>query len=251
MLRRVKRQPSRVQDNGDAKRYRTEIPNIVFTLGLTPFELALYVHLKKTAGEDGTCWKSTATLAKETGMSAGMVSKAKQGLLAPQTDLDGAPLIVISEETNPHGGKPRQLITLTDLWPANVNRFAKPSSPHEVASSYSERASSPHEVASSPHEIKKEPKKNINPNGAQAPVDSIWTAGVALLAMSGMAVREARSLLGGLSKKHGRAALIQAIATTTAVHPANPKDYLIKILVSPNPPRTLAELNRGGGGLVQ
>jgi hypothetical protein len=154
----------RATDQGDPKKYRTEIPNIVLTLGLSPYELALYVHLKRTAGGDGICWKSTATLARETGMSSGMVSKAKLTLqsLFP---LLRKPLIKVSEETNPKGGKPNHSIIITDIWPENMNYFASShseadpatSSPHELASSYGEVASSPHEFTSSPGELRKEP----------------------------------------------------------------------------------------------
>jgi hypothetical protein len=146
-----------VTDAGDGRRYRTEIPNVVFTLGLSPFELTLYLHLKRTAGDSGECWKSTATLAKETSMSAGMVSKAKDALTAPRIELGKKPLIKVKEEENPHGGKARHIITLTDIWPDNIKRFS--SSQGEVASSPDELASSYSEVASSPHELKKEPKK--------------------------------------------------------------------------------------------
>lgn len=155
----------RVVDHGDLRKYRTEIPNIVFTLGLSPYELALYCLLKKTAGADGLCWKSTATLARESGMSSGMVSKAKLALQEPVA-VFGKPLITVSGEVNKQGGKPKHCITLTDIWPENF-RLKGTSSPHEVdplTCSPRERASSPDEVASSygeftssPHEIKKEP----------------------------------------------------------------------------------------------
>lgn len=158
----------RVTDRGDPRKYRTEIPNIVLTLGLTPYELTLYVHLKRTAGGDGICWKSTATLARETGMSSGMVSKAKLSLQQIRTPLKKA-LITVSDEVNQKGGKPNHSITVTDIWLENMAHFA--SSQDEVAKeshSPRERASSQHEVASSygeftssPHEIRKEPSEEI------------------------------------------------------------------------------------------
>jgi hypothetical protein len=155
----------RVVDHGDAKKYRTEIPNIVLTLGLTTYELSLYVHLKRTAGSGGFCWKSTATLARETGMSSGMVSKAKEALKREFPDLRGKPLITVGEEKNPKGGKPTHLIAITDIWPENMAKFAsshdevgRESTSHsEVASSPGESTSSHSEVASSPGEIRKEP----------------------------------------------------------------------------------------------
>lgn len=114
----------RVTDHGDLKKYRTEIPNIVLTLGLSPYELTLYVHLKRTAGDSGVCWKSTTTLAKETCMGAATVSRAKEGLQQPRESLKGLPLIVIEEEENPKGGKPRHRITLNDIWPQNMSHWA-------------------------------------------------------------------------------------------------------------------------------
>jgi hypothetical protein len=161
--------PAKVTDAGDSRRYRTEIPNVIFTLGLSPFELTLYIHLKRTAGEQGECWKSTTTLAKETGMSSGMVSKAKDSLAAGRAELGGKALIHVREEGNPHGGKARHLITLTDVWPDNIRRFS--SSQDELASSQDEVASSPHELASSPGEIKKEHIKK-EPNKKQKALSS-------------------------------------------------------------------------------
>jgi hypothetical protein len=109
----------RVTDKGDGKKYFTVIPNVVYTLRLSPHEMALYNILKRTAGDDGTCWKSTSTLAKETGMSAGSVTNAKFKLCQPRVELNGMALIIVTEERNEKGGKPKHLITITDVWPFN------------------------------------------------------------------------------------------------------------------------------------
>ena len=160
-----------VRDDGNLHRYRTEIPNIIFRLGLTPYELTLYAHLKQTAGDSGQCWKSTRTLAKETGMSAGTICKAKDGLTASRPELSGKSLIVVRDEPTGHGGRARHYITLTDVWPENMAMRGKvsdeprpetvtpvkcfPSSLHELASSPGELASSPGELASSCSELGK------------------------------------------------------------------------------------------------
>lgn len=164
-----------VRDEGDLHRYRTEVPNIVFRLGLTPFELALYCLLKQTAGDKGVSWKSTATLAKETGMSSGMVSKAKLGLEQTREALGGKSLIAVSEQSNIGGGRPRHYIILTDIWPENMAGCSKPADApdpqttqvhvvNEPESKFTTRtSSSPHELevhhmnfTSSPHELNKE-----------------------------------------------------------------------------------------------
>ena len=158
-----------VHDDGDLHRYRTEIPNIIFRLGLTPYELTLYAHLKQTAGDGGQCWKSTGTLARETGMSAGTISKAKDGLTAPRQELAGKSLIAVREESGHNGGRPRHYITLTDVWPENMTMRGRVEEPTSTGNS----PSSPHELGvpqvhhmnaqvhhmnfpSSPHELKKE-----------------------------------------------------------------------------------------------
>ncbi|CAA9426646.1 MAG: hypothetical protein AVDCRST_MAG37-313 [uncultured Rubrobacteraceae bacterium] len=40
----------RVVDNGDLRKYRTEIPNSIFDMRLKPQEVALYTYLKRVCG---------------------------------------------------------------------------------------------------------------------------------------------------------------------------------------------------------
>jgi hypothetical protein len=102
-----------VHDPGDLRKYRTEIPNMVFDMGLSPHALALYGHLKRTCGANGKCWKSTRTLAEEAKMSAGKVSEAR-------AELEEAKLIFI--ERPPDKTKPVE-VTIADIWVANFMRF--------------------------------------------------------------------------------------------------------------------------------
>jgi len=159
-----------VRDAGNPHIYRTEIPNIVLEMGLTPYELALYVTLKRTTGDNGECYKSTATLAKESGLSVGMVSKVKMSLAQSRPEIGGKALIEIRDQENKHGGIPHHEITIVDIWAENMARFAKEkdepsspyeqaSSPYEQASSHGEQASSPYEQASSHGEPKNKPNK--------------------------------------------------------------------------------------------
>jgi len=115
-----------VCDEGDSRNYWTQLPNIVFELGLKPLELVLYAHLKRAAGANasGKCTKSTATLARETGMGAGTVSRTKSSLEAKRSMLGNRPLIRTKEIPNPRGGKAFQEITITDIWKANSDHFA-------------------------------------------------------------------------------------------------------------------------------
>jgi hypothetical protein len=157
----VNDEENEITDEGDLRKYFTQIPNILFTLGLSPYALTLYAYFKKVAGASasGACWQKTSTIATATGMSGGMVSKAKAELSQPRLELKGKPLIMIAERLNKHGGKPGHIIRLADIWPENFAMFAKPISqaaepisPHEIDRSQSE-------IAISPHEIKKNLRK--------------------------------------------------------------------------------------------
>src|SRR5690349_13797221 len=113
-----------VSDDGDSRKYYAAIPNIVFRIGLNPYEISLYVYLKTVAGEDGVCWKSTATIARELKMGVGTVSRTKTLLAQPYEALGGKPLIVIATEMQ-NGGNPNHAITITDIWPENMAELAR------------------------------------------------------------------------------------------------------------------------------
>lgn len=150
--------------------YRTEIPNIIFHLGLGAHELALYFTLKRTAGggDGGRCTKSTRTLAAESGMSQGMVSKIKARLAMPFPMLDGKPLIFIEKHTE--GDE----ITVADIWEENIEFFMEMKkakrSPHE-------RKRSPHERDRSHGEPKKEHEERT---GKKSPFYSPTSGGISI-----------------------------------------------------------------------
>src|SRR5439155_15721554 len=98
----------RVTAESEAKpvpRFFFQPPNIIFELGLSSRELALYLVIRRTAGDDGLCWRSTRTLARMAGMSTGSVSKAKRQLSRPFAVLYCKALIQIRKIPNSRGGK--------------------------------------------------------------------------------------------------------------------------------------------------
>jgi hypothetical protein len=150
-----------LQDASSERSFFTILPNIVLKLGLSPYALTLYIHFKKVTGEEerGVCFKNSATLVSESGLSAGSISKAKRELERPRAELDGKALITIEERKKRGGGKPQHHIRLTDIWAVNIAAFAKPEaiSPNEGTISSGEIARSRGEIAISPREIKKNP----------------------------------------------------------------------------------------------
>ena len=108
-----------ITDEGAAHKYWTGIPHTV-SRGLKGQRLSiyakwLYVYLKSVAGESGTCYRSTTTLAREAGMSRGQISAAKHELVAQA-------LITLKRGKNPK--RDADHIRLKDIWRANIEEFS-------------------------------------------------------------------------------------------------------------------------------
>lgn len=106
-----------VIDEGDLKKYRTEIPNLIDDLDMSVYAFRLYVHLKRVAGEGGKSFQGTRTLAEHCHMSMGSISKAKTELV----DLD----LIAIEKGDPKTNTP-DLIRIKNIWPQNFMHFSKP-----------------------------------------------------------------------------------------------------------------------------
>lgn len=146
-----------------ARRFFFRVPNIVFDLDLTPFEFALYSAIRRTAGEEGTCFRSGKNLASLCRMSTSQVSVCKTRLEAPIEKLGGKPLIQIVKRPSPHGGKPYDEIRVVDIWDENEECFSPRQSP---PTSGRELGTSANEIATSPVEPKKTLRRKIIEEGA-------------------------------------------------------------------------------------
>lgn len=118
--------PSRIVDKSSLHRYRTELPNLVVDSDLSVYAFRLYVHLKRRAGDDGSCWEGTRALADTCRMSMGQVSKAKQELLDKG---------LIRKSTRATRGGKADDITIVDVWPENFRKYSKDESVHTVNTS--------------------------------------------------------------------------------------------------------------------
>ncbi len=157
----------RVVEEGKRDNF-TIIPNLIDDLGLSPYAVRLYFHLKRVAGEKGECWQSGDTMAKICAMSTGTISKAKKELVK---------LALIRVEVKSTEKNIYHQITIIDVWERNkvtsISRSEQPS-PSEILSSPDEKLPSPSERLSSPDETNKNPlnkntinKNTINKNTAQ------------------------------------------------------------------------------------
>ena len=97
-----------VIDEGDLRKYRTEIPNMADD-DLGPYEYRLYAHYKRR----GMCWESVRTTARVTQMSVGQVCDIRDWLCTNGW-------IQIHTDDSVQG----MLITLVDRWGENFLRYS-------------------------------------------------------------------------------------------------------------------------------
>lgn len=106
-----------VDDGGDLRAYRTELPNMLEDSTLDPYEVRLYVHYKRRAGDSGGCYESMRQIAKLCRMSLGQVSKARKSLIERKWIRLGT--ITIDEQTT------LPCVRIVNIWDANFARYAK------------------------------------------------------------------------------------------------------------------------------
>lgn len=108
-----------IADEGSLHEYATLLPNTVVrglkSRNLSVYTKWLYVYIKSRAGEKGTCYTSTTTIAEEAGMSRGQVSAAKKELIAQG-------LITVKPGKNPRRNADNMRIK--DIWLANMQEFS-------------------------------------------------------------------------------------------------------------------------------
>jgi hypothetical protein len=98
-----------IEDAGDLKKYRTELPNLYDDAGMDPFTYRLLGHYKRV----GKCTESVRTTAKHCAMSVGQVVKSRE-LLANEYKF-------IKVERTPKGIR----ISVLDVWVNNFLRYSK------------------------------------------------------------------------------------------------------------------------------
>jgi DNA-binding transcriptional MocR family regulator len=102
-----------VEEETDERKYFTQIPNFIFALPMSREAKYLYIHLKRTAGDAGECFKSLRTLSKETQTSKPTLIKAKAELVSYG-------LIRVS----PGERKDKaDVITIRNVWRRNLDHF--------------------------------------------------------------------------------------------------------------------------------
>ena len=106
-----------IQQKKPDHHFRTEIPNIIFELGMNPYCITVYLHLKKITGDGGQCWRSLKSLAEICQIG---LTKLKECLdeLSNNNCLD-CPLITIIPRVKSDGSKDTNIILINDFWKIN------------------------------------------------------------------------------------------------------------------------------------
>lgn len=107
-----------VDDKSGDRKYFTMIPNIVIDC-LKATEKALYLDMKRIAGEEGVCWAGTRELARRLGTGREAVRRALASLLRRRW------VEFIGERNlNTSGGRqPVKCYRILDIWRENLEHF--------------------------------------------------------------------------------------------------------------------------------
>lgn len=159
---------------GDGGHYwRTELPNIVFSLGLSPHEFLLYSYYKRVAGDRSECFQTQSTIAENTGMSVRKIRDANKELRKPRDKLGGKSLIRFYSTTTEHGDSGPNQILIVDIWPENSIAYAdskKDRSGTKCRGVRHEMPEGPARNADKEEPYKKNPNKNpYGSKGAEPP----------------------------------------------------------------------------------
>ncbi len=107
-----------IKDNSGDKKYFTIIPNFILNHS-TMWDREVYVQMKRITGEEGTCYASRATLAKQCGMSIRRLDKSIKYL----TDHKWIKLIGIKSFMTKGGEQSVNEYEISDLWKMNVDYY--------------------------------------------------------------------------------------------------------------------------------
>jgi len=90
------------------------IPHLIDDSELSAQAKALYLHLKRVAGEDGLCWKTQDQLAEHLSFSTKTIVTAKRELIKAK---------VIEVKLESFEGHPRHIIHLLNIWTLNERKY--------------------------------------------------------------------------------------------------------------------------------
>lgn len=200
-----------VEDHGTQPNYFTQIPNIIFELGLDPHAITLYLYYKKVAGDNGFCYQKKETISENCGMGRSTIKSRNNILSQPFEELGGKPLIKITQRKGEDGNNLPTLVELTDIWPENIKilstRFL------ENRPSVAKKPTLGRQKTTEEEPIQEEPNNN-NPTSS-APSEVAPTAVVVFSCLDKLNIPH--SIRVKLSKEHKEPFLRDCVDKTLAV----------------------------------
>lgn len=116
----AKNQKVYVQDQSGEKKYFTQIPNIIYQMGLGPYLITYYSILKMISGDKKKCFMSQKNLAKLVGCSDKQISVMNKFLSQPFKILNGKSLIKIKTQKK-NGEHSPNIIEIVYIWDENMH----------------------------------------------------------------------------------------------------------------------------------
>lgn len=114
---RAPRNRQTIIDEGDLRKYRTELPNLIDDLGLSPAAYRVYGHYKRRAGANGgECTEGLRSISQHCKLSINTVRKGRDELLKQG--------LITVRETIDKTGK-HDFVSIVDIWPQNFRKYAK------------------------------------------------------------------------------------------------------------------------------
>lgn len=110
------------QEEAPDHSYRTETPNIIFKMGLSNSEIAVYLAIKRIAGDYGNCYCKRENLAKEANVSVRFLQMTVKKLLKIHP-LIKKPLLKLFRRKNDDGSSNTNLYLIVDIWRENGDFF--------------------------------------------------------------------------------------------------------------------------------
>lgn len=140
-----------IDDSGD-HRYFTMVPNYIVNHS-TAYEQAIYLYMKRKAGESGTCWTSAREMGKDLGMARNTIvinreKLAKRGWIE---------VVGMKGKT-----RPTYEYRIVDLWGLNTKFYSKKDSASDELSPRKGKKIVPHmnlDSAPREHVVEEEPSK--------------------------------------------------------------------------------------------
>jgi hypothetical protein len=167
------------KEQNTSHKWRTEIPNILFSAKLTATQFFLYSIIKKSAGDDGGCTKSIKTLSELCNCSERHLQKTLKELCQINPVLK-IPLIILTIRKKDEKHYDTHLILITDIWAINFEseggaQFAPPTAqfapppPHSLHQGGAQFADKEEPIKNNPN------KKNIaSRNASHSPSTEIY-----------------------------------------------------------------------------